>query len=93
VLREYPESKKILEGLKEESLYSAHLCREVCAIEEALSLFTEPERAVIRERFWSYPDKNKSYEQMWELGYSSRQMRRIAYKMIYQTGKRLGEIE
>ncbi len=93
ILREYPDTKKELNDLREESLYSVRLNREVKAIEEALSLFTEAEKKVISERFWTYPDKNKSYEQMWELGYSARQMRRIAYKMIYQTGKRLGEIE
>ncbi len=93
IIREYPASKEELAELPEESVYSLRRMREVEAIEGALSLFTEAEQAVIRERFWTYTDKNKSYEQMWELGYSARQMRRIAYRMVYQTGKRLGEIK
>ncbi len=93
IIREYPRTKQELQELKEESIYSLRRMKEVEAIEGALTLFSKEEQAVIRERFWSHADKNKSYEQMWELGYSARQMRRIAYKMIYQTGKRLGEIE
>lgn len=66
--------------------------RETAAVETAMSILTPEEQDVVRERFWSYRDKNKSYEDMFNQPYSPRQMRRICYKMIYHTGKMLGEI-
>ena len=93
IIREYPQAKDEIKEIEGESVYILHLKREVAAIEEALSLFSEPEQMVVRERFWSDPEKYKSYEPMYDTGYSPRQMRRICYRMIILTGKRLGHIE
>lgn len=93
ILREYPECKKELESCCEASIYRDRLIREINAVEMAFSFFSEAEQAVISERFWTDQEKNKSYEQMWDTGYSPRQMRRICYRMICYTGKELGEIE
>lgn len=92
IIRDYPVMRKELEEIKGRSRYRERLIRETAAVSEALTLFSEAEREVIRERFWTYRDKNKGYEDMFDQPYSPRQMRRIVYKMVIEAGKRLGEI-
>ncbi len=92
IIRDYPVMRKELEEIKGRSRYRERLIRETAAVSEALALFSEAEREVIRERFWTYRDKNKGYEDMFDQPYSPRQMRRIVYKMVIEAGKRLGEI-
>lgn len=92
IIREYPLMKKELETVKKKGVYRSRLIRETTAVSEAFTLFTEQEQDVIRERFWTYENKNRSYEEMWRQPYSARQMRRIAGRMVIEVGKRLGEI-
>ena len=92
IIREYPDTKKELEATDQEGPYRDRLEREVEAVEEAYALLTPEEQKVIEERFWTTSDKNKSYEKIWDTGYSPRQMRRIAKKMTVLTGQKLGEI-
>ena len=92
IIRDYPVMRKELEEIKGRSKYHDRLIRETEAVKEALTLFTDAERAVIKERFWTYEDKNKSYEDMWQQPFSARQMRRIAFRMVIEVGTRLGHI-
>ena len=92
IIRDYPMMAAELETMKKKSKYRDRLIRETEAVKEALTLFTDAERAVIQERFWTYEDKNKSYEDMWQQPFSARQMRRIAFRMVIEVGTRLGHI-
>jgi len=92
VIRRYQASVDEWKIAQEGTARYERLNRETAAVEQAMSNFNTTEQDVIRERFWTYRDKNKSYEDMFNQPYSPRQMRRICYKMIYLTGKELGEI-
>lgn len=72
--------------------YADRLEREVEAVEQAYDSMRDEEKAIIEERFWKDQNKNTPYDHILDMGYSSRQMRRISKRMIVLTGKNLGEI-
>lgn len=90
VLRRYPDN---LKEQKADGAYRERIEREIKAVELALSMLSPEEQQVIRARFFTDRRKNISYERIYERGYSARQMRRIVKRMVYATGKNLGEIE
>jgi len=92
IIRRYQDNVEAWRSAPKDTAYYERLERETAAVEHAMSLLSPEEQEVVRERFWTYRDKNKSYEDMINQPYSPRQMRRICYKMVYHTGKKLGEI-
>lgn len=92
IIRRYGVNEEEKEKAEKGTARYERLIRETAAVETAMSILSPEEQSVVKERFWSYRDKNKSYEDMFDQPYSPRQMRRICYKMIIHTGKELGEI-
>lgn len=67
--------------------------REVTAVERVINNLKPEEVSVIQKRFWS--DRNKKvvpYDDMQDMGYSTRQMKRIVKKTIKAIAMHLGEI-
>ncbi len=89
VLRRYPDNLKEQEA---GGAYRERIEREIKAVELALSMLSPEEQEVIRARFFQDRHRNVSYERIFELGYSARQMRRITHRMVEMTGRALGEI-
>lgn len=75
-----------------ETVYAERLAREIDAVEQAYQSLKTEEKQIVEARFWRDQNKNTPYEQIIDLGYSPRQMRRIAKRMVILTGKNLGEI-
>lgn len=92
IIRRYQVSAEEWQTAQKDTARYERLGRETAAVEAAMAGLTPEEQDVVRERFWTYRDKNKSYEDMINQPFSPRQMRRICYKMVYRTGKELGEI-
>lgn len=93
VIRRYPDNKAELDMVNDGSAYSLRVSVEVSAVEIALSQMSGEEREVIKERFWKDKSRTVAYERIYDTGYSPRQMRRIARRMIWLVGKELGEIK
>lgn len=69
--------------------------REVAAVQNAIKDLKPEELEVIRRRFWCHRKgirKTKAYDYLQDLGYSTRQMKRIVRKVIYLVAINLGEI-
>lgn len=92
IIRRYREEVEEWQEGPKDTVRFQRIERETAAVESAMAILSPTEQNVVRERFWSYRDKNKSYEDMINQPYSARQMRRICYKMIYHVGRELGEI-
>ena len=66
--------------------------KEIYAVERVYNGLKDEEQKVMRERFWSMRKKNVPYLKIRSASYSERQMKRIVYKIIYQVGRIIGEI-
>ena len=87
-----PQSVTEAKALKMNSAYMDHIKKEIYAVERVYNGLREEEQKVMRERFWSTRKKNVPYLKIKSASYSERQMKRIVYKIIYQVGKIVGEI-
>lgn len=93
VIRRYPENKLEAEQGTAGTQYHLRAEVEALAVENALQDLSAEEREVIRERFWKEKGRCVSYERIYDTGYSPRQMRRIAKKLMRRVGVELGEID
>ena len=87
-----PQSVTEAKALKMTSAYMDKIKREIYAIERVYKGLSEEEQKVMRERFWTDRKKSVPYLKIKSVSYSERQMKRIIYKVIYQVGKIIGEI-
>lgn len=74
------------------SEYIERLDREIKAVKAAYEKLSVEQRSVIAARYWHNTKKNTPYLKIRDIPYSERQMKRICRKMVYYTGKGLGEI-
>ena len=66
---------------------------EIESVESVYSEMIPEYQEVIRSRFWSYRNRNKSYLKMEvSTNYRERQMQRIVAKFVREVGRKLGEI-
>ena len=87
-----PQSVTEAKALKMNSAYMDRIKKEIYAVERVYNGLREEEQKVMRERFWSMRKKNIPYLKIKSASYSERQMKRIVYKIIYQVGRIIGEI-
>ena len=87
-----PQSVTEAKALKMTSAYMDKIKKEIYAIEKVYKGLKEEEQKVMRERFWTNRKKNVPYLKIKSASYSERQMKRIVYKIIYQVGRIIGEI-
>ena len=87
-----PQSITEAKALKMTSAYMDKLKKEIAAVEFVYNGLTDPEKKIMRERYWTDRRRNVPYLKMTQNSYSERQMKRIVYKIIYQVGRYLGEI-
>lgn len=87
-----PQSVTEAKAMKLSGKYYEKLKKEVEAVEKVYGSLTDVEQQIMRERYWSSPEKKVPYVNI-ECGYSERQMKRIIFKIIFQVGIELGEIE
>lgn len=87
-----PQSVTEAKALKMTSAYMDKIKKEIYAIEKVYKGLNEEEQKVMRERFWTDRKKSVPYLKIKSVSYSERQMKRIVYKVIYQVGKIVGEI-
>lgn len=88
-----PQSVTEAKALKMNSVYMDRIKKEIQAVEFVYNNLREEEKKVMRERYWTDRKRNISYTKMKTTNYSEMQMRRIAYKIICQVGRYLGEIK
>ena len=87
-----PQSVTEAKALKMNSAYMDRIKKEIYAVERVYNGLRDEEQKVMRERFWSMRKKNVPYLKIRSASYSERQMKRIVYKIIYQVGRIIGEI-
>lgn len=87
-----PQSVTEAKALKMNSAYMDRIKKEIYAVERVYNGLRDEEQKVMRERFWSMRKKNIPYLKIRSASYSERQMKRIVYKIIYQVGRIIGEI-
>ena len=87
-----PQSVTEAKALKMNSTYMDKIKREIYAVETVYNGLRDEEQKVMRERFWTMRKKNVPYLKIRTASYSERQMKRIVYKIIYQVGRIIGEI-
>lgn len=87
-----PQSVTEAKALKMNSAYMDRIKKEIYAVERVYNGLRDEEQKVMRERFWSMRKKNVPYLKIKSASYSERQMKRIVYKIIYQVGRIIGEI-
>ncbi len=87
-----PQSVTEAKALKMTSTYMDKIKREIYAVETVYNGLRDEEQKVMRERFWTMRKKNVPYLKIRTASYSERQMKRIVYKIIYQVGRIIGEI-
>ena len=87
-----PQSVTEAKALKMNSAYMDRIKKEIYAVERVYNGLKDEEQKVMRERFWSMRKKNVPYLKIRSASYSERQMKRIVYKIIYQVGRIIGEI-
>lgn len=88
-----PQSVTEAAALRMTSKYADRLKKEIEAIELVYNNLPAEEQKIMRLRFWKDTRKNTPYLKMAECHYSERQMKRIVFKIIYQVGKYLGQVE
>ena len=93
VISSSPQSVTEAKVLKMNSAYMDHIKKEIYAIEKVYDGLREEEQKIMRERFWTDRKRNIPYLDIKTANYSERQMKRIVYKIIYQVGRILGEVE
>ncbi len=88
-----PQSVTEAKALKMTSAYADKLKKEIEAVEFVYNNLRDEEKKVMRVRYWTDRRRNIPYEKMITVSYSTRQMKRIVYKIIVQVGRYLGEIK
>lgn len=88
-----PQSVTEAKAMKMTSVYADKIKREIQAVEFVYGGLCPEEQKLIRERYWSNPNKKIPFEKILTVNYSITQMRRIVKKAILQTGRYLGEIK
>ena len=92
VLYRYMSNLNDLEECDHNDKYQYRAKREVKAVKTVLDTLPPIEQEIIRLRFFTDKNTRISYENIYNSGYSPRQIRRIVNKVIIDVGKELGEI-
>lgn len=87
-----PQSVTESKALKLNSGYYSRLKRQVNAVENVYNSLRPEERKVIKQRYWTDPERKIPYAHL-NCNYSEIQMKRIVLKTFYQVGILIGEIE
>lgn len=91
---EYTKPVSITEAaaLRMTDKYAYRLKLEIEAVESVYDSLRKEEQKLMRRRYWSDRKRNIPFTRLSDISYSETQMRRICYKIIYNVGRKIGEI-